>query len=382
MRHVLAALWLAVAVVLLAPRSSATERELQVLSLASPDAWENAKALTGSLRRAIIRAEGLTLASGEFSLEVLSAALDCPEPPDDACLVKMNETVKADSFIWGTVEKTSNKEVEAHLRLWQKEGKNRETTLTFSENLNDDTDDTLLKLAEGALAKLLGEAGSTLVISAGNIDGEVMVNGLLAGLLHNGRAELEVPAGKLTVVVEAEGFEKLRESVQVKPGGRAKLTLVPVALKEEPQEEEEEDITASVEDRPTGSQQVWGYAAIGLGAVSAGVGGVFWGQSYAQANDDEFKQYVSETPRDEDPCVRARSDPDAANIREICDSNVTSRTMAFVLVPLGLVLGGVGTYLLVTDTSSEEQAEASGVRFEPRIALGRSAGSLDLRMTF
>ena len=81
MRHVLAALWFAVAVVLLAPRSWAEERELQVIALGSPDAWENAKALTGALRRAVIRADGLSLASGEFSLEVLTAALDCPEPP-------------------------------------------------------------------------------------------------------------------------------------------------------------------------------------------------------------------------------------------------------------------------------------------------------------
>ncbi len=383
MRHVLAALWLAVAVVLLAPQSSAEERELQVLALGSPDAWENAKALTGAMRRAIIRAEGLSLAPGEFSLEVLTAALDCPEPPDDACLAKMNETVKADSYIWGTLTKTSNKEVEAHLRLWQKDGGNRETTFTFSENLNDDTDDTLLQLAEGALAKLIGEASSTLVISAGKINGEVMVNGLLAGLVQDGKAELEVPAGNLTVVIDAAGYEKLKGSVEVKPGSRAKLKLVPVALKEDSEEEEEAgEITGAVADSPTGSKKLWGYAAIGLGAVSAGVGGVFWVQSYSQANDDEFKQYVNETPRDQDPCVRARSDPDAANIREICDSNVTSRTMAFVLIPLGVVLGGVGTYLLLTDSDSDQQAKSRGVRFEPRVGLGRGAGSLDLRMTF
>jgi len=384
MRHVLAALWFAVAVVLLAPRSSAEERELQVIALGSPDAWQNAKALTGAMRRAVIRTEGLALAPGEFSLEVLTAALDCPEPPDDACLVKMNETIKADSYIWGTVKKAPNKEVEAHLRLWQKDGEDRETIFTFSQNLNDDTDDTLLGLAEGALGKLLGEASSTLVITAGKINGEVMVNGMLAGLVQDGHAELEVPAGKLTVVIEAKGYEKLRGSVEVKPGGRAKLELTPVAAKEDLADEGDETtgVTAAEADRPFGSKKLWGYAAVGLGAVSAGVGGVFWAQSYSQANDEEFKQYVDETPRDQDPCVRARSDPDAGNIREICDSNVTSRTMAFVLVPLGVVLGGVGAYLLVTDSDSENQAKAEGVRFEPRVGLGRGAGSLDLRMTF
>ena len=382
MRHILIALFVAVGITLVAPRALAEDREIQVLAIASQDAWENGKALTGALRRAVLRADGWTLASGEYSLEVLSAALDCPEPPDNACLNRIAEQVGAKRVLWGEVEKKSNREVTAHLRLWHQGRNKTETTFTYSANLTDDTDDALLALAVDALAELIGRARGTLIIAAGDVDGEVLVDGVPVGLVKKGQAQVDVPSGKLAVLVEAPGYENLLGTVVVPPGGNAILRLDPVPV--EGAEPKEVEVDQKEPEPATGNRKVWAYASLGLGGAAALTGAVFWAVSYNQAHDEAFERYVNETPRDQDPCERAH-DEGANNITDICDSNLTSRYLAFSMFGLGAVLGGVGAYLLLTDdTGSEETGgtQARAVQVRPLVGIGPQAGRLDLQVRF
>jgi hypothetical protein len=384
MRSLLVTLLVVTGITLLGRPASATEQRVQVLALASPDAFQHAKALTGALRRAVLKTEGWTLGPGDYSLEVLSAALDCPEPPDAHCLKRIAEKMSAARFIWGTVRIKSKTQVVAQLRLWE-DGKNkRELKLDYSSNLNDETDDTLLELAQGALSQLLGETKGTLSITAGSVDGQVTVNGQPAGSIRGGKAQLRVPAGKLRVRVKAPGYRDLRGSVVVPAGGTASLTLEPVAADQTaPSETEPPPAQPEAEAaQPGNARTVWGFASLGVGVAALATGTVFWVQSYGQTNDPVFERYVNQTPSDQDPCERARSDPSAAEVVEICDANVTSRTMAYVMVPLGAGLTALGTMLLLSGDSgpSEKVARAGGVR--PLVSVGPTGGRLDLRATF
>jgi len=382
MRLLLWSLLLSVGLVVLARPVAAEEKkkELQVLAIASPDAFDNARALTGALRRAVVRSKIWSLAPGEFSLEVMTAALDCPDVPDEPCLQKIAKKAGAQVFIWGFVKKVGAAEVEAHLQLWQHGPSGKETKLRYAANLNDDTDDQLLQLAEKAFTDLVGKPTGTLVIDAGSVDGELTINGELAGLVKKGKAEVEVTAGKLTVLIEAKGYEKLLGTVVVPPGGSATLRLTPVAVQEAGEPEKPEQPTP---ERPLGMRRTWGWVSVGAGAAALIAGTVFWVQSYSQSKDPTFEAYVNDTPRSQDPCVRARREG-ASNIVAICDSNVTSRTVSFVMVPLGVALAGLGTYLILSDSGapSAKSEQAHRVRLRPIVGLGPNEGRFDLRVTF
>jgi hypothetical protein len=391
MRSLILTLILAVTTVLLAPPAAALERrEIQILAIASPDAFENARALTGSLRRAVMRSEVWSLAAGEFSLEVLTAALDCPDVPDATCLKKISAEVGAKTFIWGFVKKAGSGEVEASLHLWQGSDSPKETSVRYSANLTDDTDDTLLGLSEKAFFDLVGAPTGTLLIEAGTVSGELQVNGELVGLVKKGKAQVEVKAGKLTVLIEAKGYEKLVGTIVVPPGRSATLRLVPVrlegeeAVEEEPEPEPAEELPADTTPQgPMGSRKTWGFVSLGAGGAALIVGTVFWVQSFNQSEDPAFAEYVNQTPSNEDPCVRARDQGDSA-IVDICDSNLTARTMTYVMLPIGIALGGLGTYLILSDPGDDgaKTARARRPRVLPRVGLAPGAGRFDLQVTF
>jgi hypothetical protein len=378
MRPIVIALLLAAGFALATRPAFAADKEVQLIAFASSDAFENARALTGAVKHAVAQAEGWTLAEGDFSLEILSAALDCPETPDPVCLRRISEKVEAARFIWGTVRKQSHDQVLAHLRLWQ-EGENRgEAEFTYRAGLDDETDKALLKLAREAFAKLTHEEG-TLVISAGKVTGEVLVNGMLVGEIKNGAAKLRVPSGNLTVRVEARGYQDTMSTVKVPPGGAATLALAPIRLKQAPPKAQ-----ADGPVRPPGAMSTrtaYGYAGLGLGAAAIITGTFFWIQTHNQANDPAFQEYVNQTPRNQDPCERALGDRSAEDVRKICDANSTSRVMAYVMVPLGVALTGLGTYLLLSDGEGRGE-QARRERIQPLVGFGPKGGQLDLRVTF
>ena len=377
MRFIVMALLLAVGFAVATRPAFAADKEVQLIALASADAFENARALTGAMRTVINETKGWTLAEGEFSLEILSAALDCPETPDAVCLRRIAEKVEAKRFIWGTVRKQSHDQVLAHLRIWE-HGKNREEAqFNCGTSLVDETDKALLKLAREAFAKLIGER-ATLVISAGKVTGEVLVNGTPMGKVRNGAAKLKVPSGNLTVMVEAPGYKDAMATVRVPAGGVATLSLQPIPLKQP---------RAAPVDRPVrprhamSTRTAYGYAGLGLGAAAIITGTFFWIHTFNQANDPEFQAYVNETPPTEDPCDRALADPRADDVRKLCDANATSRVMAYVMMPLGVALSGIGTYLLLTDGEGRAEA-ARSERIQPLVGVGPEGGRVDLRVTF
>ncbi len=348
--------------------------EIQILDIASPDAIENAKALTIALERAVTRADSWKLAPGDYSLEVLTAALDCAEPPDADCLQRIEAEIECDRFIWGVLSRLGG-EVAVELHLWE-EGKDKaHTTLRYSANLNDAAEDALYKVAERAIGELLGVAGGTLAVVAGSGGGEVLIDGQARGTLSGGRLEIELPAGDHEVLVRAPGYREARGRATVPPGDRGEITLdlfsdgEPVVVDE-----------PSKERAKPSPRRAIGFGLIGVGAAVAVAGGVFTGLSAVQRDDEEFAEYRSTVPVGEDVCEYA-DDRGDSDIVDKCDANDLTRRLAYVLTPSGLVLAGVGVALVATSHPRERVASRPG-RTTGEVRLGPRGGYVGVAVHF
>jgi hypothetical protein len=131
-------------------------QDLHVLEIDSEDADDQAEALTGGLRSRVRSMPGWELPDTTLSLRMLTAALRCPQRPDAACLQRIGDHLKADRFVWGTLSKTGGRQVAADMHLWIRGKPEIAITETYSDNLRDQNDDTLRKIATRILDRLIG----------------------------------------------------------------------------------------------------------------------------------------------------------------------------------------------------------------------------------
>jgi hypothetical protein len=356
---------------------------IQVLAISSDKSFEHAQALTIALKRAVTRAEGFALGKGDFSLEVLSLALNCNNPPDAGCQKKIADKMGVKRYIWGTLE-VKGKESIAELHLWEDGSEKRATTLRYASNLTDPSDDTLLQIAEGGFAELMGATQGVLVVTAGNVSGEVFIDGEKVGLISDGRTELTVDPGQHQVLVRAKGFNDATGSVEVRPGASAEVSLSPTPS----------TTTGPGDSKDSGkgmsTRQMLGYGGLGLGGAVTLAGGYFWLQSYLQTNDSDFQAYRDRLGPNRDACEVAKTGADGvpadASIVDHCDKNATTKTIARVLVPVGVVIAGAGAFLLLTDDSKEQPQQAkrkrSKTRVQPFVGLGPGGGEVRLNVVF
>ncbi len=384
MRRTLTVLTLVLATLTALPARAqgADSQKVQVLTLMSDKGFQQAQALTIALKRAVTRAEGWTLGKGDFSLEVLVAALNCPSPPDSACQKKIGAKVGTNRYVWGTLQ-LEGKQVTAILHLWENGNEKQQATLRYASNLTDPSDDALLKIAEDGFSQLVGAAQGKLELTAGTVTGDVLVDGQRVAGITNGHAELSLPGGDHEVRVRASGYHEATGTVTIKPGSSAELELSPspVAGAGGPKDHGPAG--------PTDYRKVAGWATLGVGGAVALTGGYFWLQSFLQLQNppDYYTKYSSQEwpgKAPKDICKAAhdgQGGADASKVAAFCDKNVRTKTMAFVLVPVGVVIAGVGTYLLVTDKPKDSAEEDTG-RLQPSFAFGPNGGRVDVSMAF
>lgn len=386
-------LWV-MAALFVAPAAFAQNKStIQVLAITSDKGFEQAQAMTIALKRAVTRAEGWSLAKGDFSLEVMTAAMGCTSPPNDACLKKVQAKVGSKRFVWGTLE-LQGKEAVCHLRLWEDNQNKRETTVRYSSNLTDASDDTLLQIAENAFAQLTGAAQGVLVVNAGDVRGDVYVDGQNMGPLNEGRAELPVPSGEHEVRVVAQGYNDAVGTVTVRPGASAEITLNPTrrggALP--PGSGGVEDSGVSDSGSKTSARKIIGYAGIGVGSALALVGGYFWLQTSLNSDDDAFVAFKNERDDQGQPIVGKGQDTcdvaervGRADIVDHCDKHATQKTLAWVLIPSGVVIAAAGAYFLLTDDSDSREGRSARQRkprVVPLVGVGPKGGQVHLQVAF
>lgn len=358
-----------------------TKSAVQVLTMGSEDSYEQAQALTIALKRAVTRTEGWSLAKGDFSLEVMTAALGCPIPPDSTCQKRIADKVNINRYVWGTVAKSGKKEVVAVLRLYENGEQKSDTEIKYASNLTDPSDDTLLNIAYDAFAKLTGSAQGVLVVTAGNVSGELFVDGESAGNITDGRTEITLTSGEHKISVRAEGYSEAVGTVTVTAGQSAEITLNPIPLST--------GDGGSGREKPGGGgglKKTLGYVALGTGAALLVGGGYFWFKSSQSANDDLIQDYakgrlqVKPRQNDADACDDARAQ-DFQPVIEKCDSNDKQKSLALVLGISGAVLAGVGGYLVFIDKPKEKSAKKPH-RVRPMIGLGPEGGNVLVDVTF
>lgn len=387
MRRLLPAIVL-LAACLLAPRGARADNptsSIQVLAIASDKNFEHAQALTIALKRAVTRAEGWALAKGDYSLEVISLAIGCDIPPSADCQKKIGAKAGAGRYIWGTLS-VQKKEAVAELHLFENGAESRSTTVRYPSNLTDPSDDTLLQVAAGGFAELMGATQGVLVVTAGSVSGEVFVDGEKVGLITEGRTELTVAPGEHKVLVRAPGYNDAVGTVNVQPGASAEINLKPTAHSSGGSSDPTQDSGGGMS-----TNKVIGYGGLAVGGLVAAAGGYFWIQSALDNSDSDWEAFKSRVPESADPCDVAANGGTDINGQDInrnpkitdhCDANKTHKTLALILTPVGAVIAGVGAYFLLTDDSGKKSSKKTTPTVQPLVGFGPQGGEVRLHVSF
>lgn len=381
---------------------AADPEPVQVLSLQSDDAVDQAQALTVALKNAAQHQSLVKLVPGDYSLEVLSLALGCPDTPDDTCLDKIANKIKSPAFVWGTLQK-SDKKLDLKLNLYRKNGPSRATEIKYSPKANDT--EAANDLADRALSQLLsskstkpsedaGPASGKLLLSADDLEGEIVIDGAPAGTLRDGHAELPLDPGDHDVTVRVDGYREAEGTVTVASGKNVVLRLHPVKLGEPLHPRAPRDESAA--EHSSNASAAWGAIIVG-GAF--GVAGIYSTLRVNSINhDSDFSSYRAGISKNDDACVeanRGRVVPNATTpgrISDLCSQSKTFEALQYVFFGLGAIAAGTGALILLTDeksapTSKQDRDARSRPRshhadIRPSVMLGPNAASFDLRVRF
>ena len=378
--------WLAALLVLLArpARADGTAHTVPVavLTLDSDDAEENADSLTLALRSRIRASQGWSLTETSQSVGMLTAALRCPNKPISAdCEQRIADQLKIERYIYGFVTKGPQQNlVTAEIHLYQKSKPDTIIRESYAENLKDQNDDTLRKIAQRVLDRLGNNAVGTIVVKMGGESGEVIVDGDKRIPLQSGSARLELAPGSHSVEVLVGGRTQKR-NVLVTVG---KETVVDLSL------------AASggvIEDpaqpgRPFPTRKVVGGGMMGLGTASVIVG-ILEFVAYKNRQDDGKKAQNDPNPTEPKiPPGKQASDVCGSSLPDtspICKANSDAKqdsALGWVFTGVGAALIGAGAYVFFTQPSggADKPAAQRKTRIVPHF--GANGGGFTLSGTF
>lgn len=339
-----------------------------VIPFASDDAEENAEAFTGAFRARVRAAPGWSLGEAADTLELYTTALRCPERPDAPCLERIAGALKTNRFFWGYVKKSQPGEAIAEVHFWRKDKGDTVTTQSFSDNLRDQNDEVLRRIAEHAFAKLVGDvvpALLTMNVHPHDAEAVILVDGVEQAPVDQGTASLEIKPGAHVVAVKAKGYKTASSRVVIEPG---KEITMPVKL--EP---------GADEPPPPPSKPISAKKILGIGALVAAGG-------FAVAGTIETASFFS---------LKSQNEQDAKDVStpNFCDglhptqcatlkSAKTARILSVVFYGATAVLAGTGAVLLLTDHSSDEPAGSKTARWHVTPDVSPYGASVDFDLRF
>ena len=339
---------------------------ITVVAIQTADADDQAEALTKALRASVRGSLGWSLGEGDYSLEVIALSLKCAEPIDSSCESRIADQIRADRFIWGTINKKGG-QVGGDLHLWARGKGSTKVPLGYSANLTEANDDSLKRISNDAIAQLTGgpPAGSVNV-RASNLPGQVFVDGKPVGAISATGGTFSLPAGQHTVAVRAQGYSEAQYVVQIKPNATAEVNVT---------------LVAQAAESKTDWRKIGGGVSLGLGVASAVVGFISMTPVKSVQDDEAFKGYAAKFTSDVDVCTQAKNDSSAAaqDVASKCSKAKTFEVVQAVTFPLAAVASGVGIYLLATSDWSGRKAAPkpqTGFTFNPQV--GPQAGKLDV----
>jgi hypothetical protein len=263
--------WLAVVVVLSILSILARERpaaadsstshtvSVAVLAIDSDDAEEQADALTGALRSRVRASQGWSLIETTQSLGMIAAAFRCPVKPLSAdCAGRVSEQLKVERYIYGYITKGPQGQVTAELHLFQRGKPDTVAKESYTENLKDQNDDTLRKIAQRLLDRLGGNAVGVVVVRFGSETGDVVIDGEKHVPLDRGTARVELSPGSHSVEVVAGGQPAQKRTILVTAGKESTVELTAAKAPAE---------TPPRAEKPFPTRKVIGVAAMALGVA-------------------------------------------------------------------------------------------------------------------
>jgi hypothetical protein len=340
---------------------------IHVIAIQTDNADDQAEALTKALSAAVRKSQGWSLGPGDYSLEVLALSLKCAEPPDANCQSRIADQIRSDRYVWGSLKKKGQL-VKGEIHLWVR-GKGTSTVpLEYTANLTEANEEALRKIAEHSMEELTGGAPKGPVhIRAGDVAGQVFIDGQPIGALKSGDANFMVPSGTHKVTVKAVGYLDSDAQVVVKPTQvPAEVSLTMVA----------EPITAGMNWK-----RVAGFGALGVGVVFAVVGIASSVEVNSVNSDPNYQKYRMDNPSSTDVCTTAATDHVntglASNVTSLCSKGKTFQTLQIASYPIAAVAGGVGIFLIATSRGAPQK---TGLQLDPQV--GPGIGKLDLKYTW
>jgi hypothetical protein len=344
---------------------------INVIAIQTNDADDQAEALTKALRKAVRDMPGWALGAGDYSLEVLTLSLKCPEPPDANCQSRIADQIKTDRYVWGTLKKKGPL-VSGEVHLWVRGKGTSSWPLEYTANLTEANEEALRKIAVQSIDQLTGGPPKGGVhIRAGNVAGQVFVDGQPVGALKSGDGSFMVPSGTHKVTVKAVGFADIESTVLIKPTGPAA----------------EVSLTMVAQSDGTGPnwKRIGGFGALGLGVVF-GVVGIASSVKVNSVQSTVNEVRTGSTASD--VCASSfissynppfgGSQPSQSALSSACSSGKTFQTLQIVSYPIAAVAGGVGIFLIAT--SGRSAPRRSGFNFNPQV--GPGIGKLDVSYTW
>jgi hypothetical protein len=316
------------------PVSKATP--VYVLSIWTDDADDQADALTQALRARVRQAPGWSLLQSTQSFETLVIALKCPPKPDFPCLQRIGDQLKADHYVWGTMDKKKAPAgyVSAELHLWTRVKPDTVARENYADNLKDPNDESLRAIAADLFTKLAPAPAPPAIAAA------------------------EAPPA-----VGPSGGERQTSAIAT--------TTFPTAKSTAP-------------DRfPT--RTVIAYSAVVIGGgllVASVIEAANWISDSNRSTDD--RKLVSKSVTD------VCADPSSTAATAACNTSkdaVTASTLGWLFAGLGAALVGTGVWLITSDDGSRK-APGDEVSWGPehrvRVlpSFGPRATSLELNVTF
>lgn len=342
-----------------------------VLALDSDDAEAQADALTSAFRSRIRASQGWSLVETTHSLGMLTAALKCQSRPSAECQQKIGDQIKAERYIWGFVNKSPGGHVTAEVHLYQRNKPDTVYRESYADNLKDGNDENLRKIAQRIIEKLGGSAIGIVVVKAGQLNGEVIIDGDKRVPLEQGSARLEVAAGGHSVEVSAPSIPTTKRTVLVVAGKETEVEI-PIAVAAEPPPEQKPSAF------PTRKVVGGVVTAAGVALEAVAVVGLV---GYLDAKDRGYERYDIlgghiGTRGGEKAC-----DPNTDAV--FCEANkdmVRNSVMGIVTAGVGAVALGTGLYLLFTEGKGSEgrpePATAKRTRVIPTFSEKGQAGLL------
>lgn len=350
---------------------------IHVISVQTPDADDQAEALTKALRQAVRAMPGWSLADGDYSLEVLALSLKCPEPPDAGCQSRIADQIRTDRYVWGILSKGKAGNVSGELNFWVRGKGTTKVPVNYSANLTEAEDESLKKIAADTVNKLTGGPPKGEVkVKAGNVAGQVFIDGQPIGALTAGEGTFFVPSGSHQIVVKAPGYSDVSTSITVKPNAPTDVVVSPVT---------------APDTTPTNWKRIGGFAGIGAGVAFAAVGAVGWAKVAGQqgtldevntqfGTDDNLCNLAGASNAGMDPRFKNGAGENiSGKVNDACGEARTGEIMQLVFFPLAGIAAGAGVYLLATSGTAAPENKTSFI-IRPRF--DKTGGKLDLGFRF